>query len=345
MKIIHINIDNPCRIFKHIKFKQQLFSCKNISFKQRLLTRKKRKEYNIHNNEPKARTSMKTNIKSIIKSYFLITLGCVIYSLAFVVFFQTNELAMGGFTGLSQIINKFLPKLPIGTLVFILNAPLMAVGFKKEGFRLLFASFYAIALTSLIIDGVSYFYTFPKTNELLACIFGSILLGISLGIMMLHNSTTGGTELLARLLKYKIHSLSIGKICLIIDVSVICIYALAFGKFESALYGIIAMYISSIAMDTVVYGSSNGKLAYIISDKNEQIMQRLLDEGLGVTVINGSGGWSKNEKSILLCAVRKNKITHLKKTVSKYDPDNAFVIVSEAKEIFGEGFGGSHLGL
>ena len=114
--------------------------------------------------------------------------------------------------------------------------------------------------------------------------------------------------MLARLLKYKIHSLSIGKVCLIIDVTVICIYALAFGKFESALYGIIAMYISSIAMDTVVYRSSN-------------------------------------EKSILMCAVRKNKITLLKKTVSEYDPDNAFVIVSEAKEIFGEGFGGSYLGL
>lgn len=274
-----------------------------------------------------------------IKSYLLITLGCIIYALSFTVFFQTNKLAMGGFTGLSQIINRFLPILPIGVLVFVMNTPLMVIGFKKEGSKLLFASFYAITLSSLLIDGISALYTFPKTNELLACIFGSILLGMSLGIMMLQNSTTGGTELLARLLKYKIHTLSIGKVCLIIDVTVISIYALVFGKFESALYGIIAMYISSITMDAVVYGSSNGKLAYIISDKNEQIMQKLLELGLGVTVIKGNGGWMGNEKNVLLCVVRKNKVGLLKKTVLEFDPDKAFVIVSEAKQVLGEGFG------
>ncbi|MBQ7968563.1 MAG: YitT family protein [Clostridia bacterium] len=274
-----------------------------------------------------------------IKSHLLITLGCIIYALSFTVFFQTNKLAMGGFTGLSQIINRFLPMLPIGVLVFVMNTPLMVIGFKKEGSKLLFASFYAITLSSLLIDGISALYTFPKTNELLACIFGSILLGMSLGIMMLQNSTTGGTELLARLLKYKIHNLSIGKVCLIIDVTVISIYALVFGKFESALYGIIAMYISSITMDAVVYGSSNGKLAYIISDKNEQIMQKLLELGLGVTVIKGNGGWMGNEKNVLLCVVRKNKVGLLKKTVSEFDPDKAFVIVSEAKQVLGEGFG------
>ncbi len=274
-----------------------------------------------------------------IKSYLLITLGCIIYALSFTVFFQTNKLAMGGFTGLSQIINRFLPILPIGVLVFVMNTPLMVIGFKKEGSKLLFASFYAITLSSLLIDGISALYTFPKTNELLACIFGSILLGMSLGIMMLQNSTTGGTELLARLLKYKIHNLSIGKVCLIIDVTVISIYALVFGKFESALYGIIAMYISSITMDAVVYGSSNGKLAYIISDKNEQIMQKLLELGLGVTVIKGNGGWMGNEKNVLLCVVRKNKVGLLKKTVSEFDPDKAFVIVCEAKQVLGEGFG------
>ncbi|MBR5314194.1 MAG: YitT family protein [Clostridia bacterium] len=278
-------------------------------------------------------------MKNIIKSYLLITLGCTVYSLSFIVFFQTNELAMGGFTGLSQIINHLIPSLPVGALVFFLNLPLMAIGFKKEGFKLLFASFYAITLTSLLIDGISFLYTFPQTNKLLSCIFGSILLGISLGIMMLQNSTTGGTELLARLLKYKIRNLSIGRLCLIIDVTVICIYALVFGKFESALYGTIAMYIASIAMDNVVYGASNGKLAYIISDNNERIMKKLLEIGFGITVIKGYGGWTGNDKNILLCVVRKNKIGLLKSIVAEFDPDKAFVIVSDAKEVFGEGFG------
>ncbi|MBR5322180.1 MAG: YitT family protein [Clostridia bacterium] len=278
-------------------------------------------------------------IRKTLWDYFIITLGCIIYALSFSVFFNSNNLAMGGFTGLAQIINHFIPALPIGIMVFVMNVPLLFAGFKKEGLKFLLASFYAISLTSVMIDLINIFFEFRKTDTLLACIFGSILIGASLGILMLKAATTGGTELLARLLKYKIHNLSIGKVCLIIDVTVICIYAISFRKFESALYGIIAMYISSIAIDTICYGSSNGKMAYIISDKNDEIMKTLLEQGLGVTLINGNGGWSGDGKKILLCTVKKNKIAAIKKAVSEIDPQKAFVIVCEAKEVFGEGFG------
>ena len=278
-------------------------------------------------------------VRKILWDYLIITLGCVLYSISFTMFFDSNNLAMGGFTGLAQVLDHFIPAIPIGTAVFVMNVPLMIIGFKKEGFKLLFASFYAIFLTSVLIDGISYLYVFPPMDPLLACIFGSILLGISLGIMMLKSATTGGTELMARLIKYKIHSLSIGKVCLIIDVTVICIYALSFHMLESALYGIIAMYISSIAMDAVCYGSSNGKMAYIISEHNDGIMKDLLDLGFGVTVVNGKGGWTGDDKKILLCTVKKNKIAVIKSVVSKHDPERAFVIVCEAKEVFGEGFG------
>ena len=275
--------------------------------------------------------------KKHITDFLLITFACVVYSLSFSMFFHSNELAMGGFTGLSQIINLFFPFINIGTAVFVLNLPLMIIGFRKEGFKLLLASFYTIFLTSFLID-IFDTISFPKINTFLACIFGSVLLGISLGLLMLKNATTGGTELLARLIKDKFPNLSIGKVCLIIDVTVICIYALCFKRIESALYGIIAMYISSTAMDTVVYGNSNGKLAYIISDKNDLILKELLEAGLGVTVMNGNGGHLKQDKKILLCAIKKSKMAHLKKTVAKYDPEKAFVIVCDAKEVFGEGF-------
>ncbi len=278
-------------------------------------------------------------LREIIFDYLVITIGCILYALSFTIFFQANNLAMGGFTGLAQIINHFIPDIPIGTMVLIMNVPLMLIGLKKEGYKLLFASFYSIFLTSTFIDGITILYKFPKMDTLLACVFGSVILGISLGIMMQKNATTGGTELLARLLKYKIHNLSIGKLCLIIDVTVICIYALSFKMLESALFGIIAMYISSIALDTVIYGSSNGKIAYIISDKNDRILDILLKQGFGVTVINGSGGWTGSNKKVLLCAVKKNKVAALKKAVTNIDPEKAFVIVCEAKEVFGEGFG------
>ena len=275
----------------------------------------------------------------IIKKYAIISFGCILYAFSFTVFFQSNDLAIGGFTGLSQIITKFVPIIPIGTLIFLLNAPLMVIGLKTEGVDLLFSSFYSIILSSVFIDGINSVFIFPNTQPLLACIFGSILIGISLGILMVQNSTTGGTELLAKLIKHKIHDLSIGKLCLIVDVTVICIYALTFKKFESALYGILCMYISSTTMDTVIYGSTNGKIAYIISEKNDLIRQKLLQLGMGVTVVEGKGGFTGIDKNILLCALKKNKMALVKKTVAEYDPENAFLIVCDAKEVFGEGFG------
>lgn len=272
-----------------------------------------------------------------VKDYAIITLSCLLYAFAFNCFFETNDLAMGGFTGIAQVLKRFIPALPIGTTVFVMNVPLMVIGVKKQGWSLLFASVYAIFASSLMIDGMNMIIDFPSTEPLLACLYGGVLLGISLGLMMLKNATTGGTELAARLLKYVFKSISIGKICLIIDVSVICIYALTFRSLDNALYGIIAMYVSSLAMDIVVYGSVNAKLAYIISDRSDEIKQKLIDMELGVTVIGGSGAFTGNQKNILMCAAKPNKITHIKTAVMELDP-KGFVIVTDAKEVLGEGF-------
>lgn len=274
----------------------------------------------------------------ILKDYTTITVGCLLYSFAFNCFFETNNLAMGGFTGIAQVLNRFIPALPIGTTVFVMNVPLMIVGIKKQGWSILFTTIYAIAVSSLTIDTMNIFIKFPPTEPLLACIYGGVLLGISLGVMMLKSATTGGTELAARLLKYVFPNISIGKICLVIDVTVICIYALTFSSLDNALYGIIAMYISSIAMDMVVYGSINAKLAYIISDKSNEITQKLMDMELGATIFNGRGAFTGEQKSVLMCAARPNKMAKIKAVVMEIDP-KGFVIVTDAKEVLGEGFG------
>jgi len=280
-----------------------------------------------------------TQAKIAIKDFLTVLFGCLLYSFSFVAFFQSNNLAMGGFTGISQIINHFLPVLPIGTLVFIMNLPLLILGFKKEGFKLLLTSFFSIFLTSAIIDALTLMFKFPKTDNFLACIFGSILLGISLGVLMKKSATTGGTELLARLVKHKIKKLSIGRVCFVIDIAVIFFYALFFKKLDSALYGIIAIYISNMALDSIVYGASTGKLAYIISDKSDEITKGLLQLGMGVTILDGKSGFKNKDMGIIICALKKNKIYSMKKLVASIDPDKAFVIVCEAKEVFGEGFG------
>ena len=282
---------------------------------------------------------MKNKIFKIIKDYGVITVSCFLYAVAFNWFFQTNNLAMGGFTGLAQVLHRLIPWLPVGTTVFVMNVPLMILGVKKQGWNLLFASVFAISVSSAMVDAMAALIEFPAMDPLLACLYGGVLMGISLGLMMLKNATTGGTELAARLLKYVIRNLSIGKLCLVIDVTVVSIYAITFNSINSALYGVVAMYICSIAMDMVVYGSVNAKLAYIISDRCEEITEKLMKMEMGATILSGKGAFTGNSKNILMCAAKPAKIAQIKALVAQVDPDKAFVIVTDAKEVYGEGFG------
>lgn len=275
----------------------------------------------------------------ILKDYAIITLGCLLYAFSYNCFFRTNDLAMGGFTGIADVVNRLLPFVPVGTMVFCMNVPLMIIGVKKQGWSLLFASVFATFVSSMMIDAMDALITFQRMDPLLACIFGGLIMGAALAIMLQKYATTGGTELLARLLKYVIPSLSIGKLCLFIDVTVVTIYAITFRNVENALYGVIAMYVCSIAMDMVIYGAINAKLTFIISEHSEQIKAKLMQMGLGATVISGKGAYTNDNKNILMCAARPAKIAKIKAVVASIDPKKAFIIVSDAKEVFGEGFG------
>lgn len=270
--------------------------------------------------------------------YGVITFGSAIYALCFNWLFQTNHISMGGFTGVAQIVNRFIPMLPVGVTVIILNVPLFILGVKKTGLHILISSLYAMAVGSLMIDGIAMLYTFPPMEQLLACIYGGVLLGLSMGLLLMVGATTGGTELAARLLKFKLHHLSIGRLCLIIDLMVILLHAITFNNLYNALYGIIAMYISSLVMDAVVYGSINAKMAYIISDNSQAITKQLLKMELGVTQLQGRGAWSGGEKTVVLCAFKRTQIAAIKAAVTAIDP-NAFIIVCDAHEVLGEGFG------
>lgn len=271
--------------------------------------------------------------------YGMIVLGCALYALCFNWFFQPNNISMGGFTGVAQIINRLFPVMPVGVTSIFLNIPLFTIGVRKQGLKLLVTSLSAMGISSLMIDGLDLLHTFqPMEEPLLACIYGGVLVGVSMGMLMTVGATTGGSDLAARLLKYRLRHLSIGKLCLGIDVAVICLYAITFRSVNNALYGIIAMYISSIAMDMVVYGSVNAKMAYIISSRSGEIARQLLSMNLGITLLDGQGGFSGDRKQVVLCAFKRNQTAAIKATVTAIDPI-AFIIVCEAHEVLGEGFG------
>lgn len=275
----------------------------------------------------------------LLRDYGVITLGCAIYAVSFQWFFQPNNIAMGGFTGVGQIFNHLLPFLPVGTIVILMNVPLFILGVRRQGLKILISSLFATVVSNLMIDGLDAVYTFqPMDEPLLACVYGGVTVGAAMALMLTVGATTGGTELAARLLKYRIRHLSIGRLCLIIDVAVVSLYSLVFRQVNTALYGIIGMYISSLAMDAVVYGSVGAKMAYIISAESAEITRRILDLELGVTLLQGKGGYHGDDKQVILCAFKPSQIGTIKALVTEVDP-NAFIIVCEAHEIVGEGFG------
>lgn len=274
----------------------------------------------------------------ILKRYALITVACGLYALGFNWFFVPNRFTVGGFTGVAQIINHFLPMLPVGTVALVLNIPLFILGWRKIGRDLLISSLYATAVSSLMIDVLASLYTFPAMDPILACIYGGIVVGIGCGMLLHESATTGGTEMAARLLKLKFQGLSIGSLCLALDVAVTLGYALCFRDLSRAMYGIVALYILSLLIDRVVYGPNAAKVAYIISEQYEGITRELLQLDRGVTLLEGKGAWSGKDKRVILCAFGRRQVIPVKKLVQAVDP-NAFVIVCDAHEILGEGFG------
>lgn len=169
-----------------------------------------------------------------------------------------------------------------------MNIPLFILGWKKIGKALLFSSLYATAVSSVMIDALAAVHTFQPMDPILACLYGGAICGVAFGVMLRQSATTGGTELAARLLKLKFESISIGTLCLVIDVLVTFGYALIFRDMTRALYGVIALYVSSLLMDKVVYGPNAAKMAYIISERSEEITQKLLELDRGVTLLDGT---------------------------------------------------------
>ncbi len=274
----------------------------------------------------------------IILSYVWITLGSAVYALGFCWCYEPNQIGFGGITGIGQIVNHFLPLIPIGVVVIILNVPLFLFGWKLLGGHLLVSSLYAMAISSLFIDLIDAVYTFQPMEPILGCIFGGVLMGGSLGVVFLCGATTGGTDLGARLLKLKLAWLPIGKLVMVIDLAVIVAVAVAFRNLSSALYGLVSLYISTLVMDGVIYGLDNARVAYIISDRHQDIARAITqDMDRGVTILHGEGAWSGAEKQVLLVAFKQRQIVTLKRMVQDIDPA-AFLIVCEAHEVLGDGF-------
>ena len=279
---------------------------------------------------------MKHTLSYYVKSYAVITLGSLLYALAYNIFYAPNLVAMGGLTGLGQVLNALIPVLPVGTTVFVMNVPLFFLGWKFIGGHLLVSSLYAMTFSSFAIDVMDMIYQFPPMDTMLAAIFGGALLGAGIGLVFAKGATTGGTDLIARLLKLKFAWLPMGTLVLIPDFIVIVLAAIAFGKVESALYGLVSLFITSKVMDMVLYGLDSSKVAYIISDSCKEITDAVIAMDRGATILHGEGAYSGDEKKVLMVAFKQKEIVPLKEKVNEIDP-HAFLMVCDAHDVLGEG--------
>ena len=280
----------------------------------------------------------KPNLTRMVRDYAWIALGSVLYSLSFDWFYVPNPIGFGGLTALGMILNHLSPAIPIGTVVLVLNIPIFILGWKFLGGHTLVSSLFAMAATSVLVDLIAAIYTFPPMDPMLAAVFGGVSLGVSLGMIFSKGATTGGTDLIARLLKLPFAWLPMGKLLLAVDLSMLLAVSIAFRSMESAMYGIISLYISTLVMDMVLYGLDQSKVAYIVTTRPQEIaaeIDRQMDRG--ATFLHGEGSFSREEKLVLMCAFKQKQIVPLKALVHELDPE-AFIIVCNAHEVLGQGF-------
>ena len=277
--------------------------------------------------------------KNSITDYIIIALGASLYAASVAVFTSKNNIAPGGLTGVSTILN-YLFGLPIGAMIFLMNIPLFLWAFFKNGRGFVVKTMTGTALVSVFIDIFQSVLPFYGGNIMLTAIFGGALSGLGLGLIFARGGSTGGTDIIAVSLNKRFPHISTGRLMLLSDAVVLTAAAIVYGNIESALYAGITIFVSVRVIDAVTYGTSrgNGKLIFIISDSYDVISREIIQKlGRGVTILNGSGAYTGNSKRVLMCAARPNQVVKITKGVKIIDK-NAFVVVTTANSILGEGF-------
>ncbi len=278
-------------------------------------------------------------IKSIrrkIRNYIVITVSSILYAAGISMFLDPNNLAPGGVTGISILLNR-LTGVGTGSMILLLNIPLLLIGLWKFGWRFILSTCYAVFLISAATDVLAPLGALTH-DPVLAALAGAGLTASALGMIFRAGATTGGMDIVIKLLRLKYPYVRTGSLFLIEDVAVASCAGLVFGDIDATLYALIAIFIMSHVLDLVLYGRDEAGLLYIISDKPDEIMERILVEAdIGATYLQGRGGYSSEDKKIIMCVVKKQQAPEIEEIVKEEDP-HAFMIVTSANEIYGEGY-------
>lgn len=281
---------------------------------------------------------MNKAVKVYFKEEFLRELLAVLlYAVGIEIFIAPNQIVTGGVTGVALILN-FLFGLPIGTLTLAMNLPLLAIGWKKLGRSFLLRTLRTVALIWVAVDFLMPLFPKYYGEKMLAAVFGGVLLGISLAMVLTSGGSTGGTDIVVKLLLLKSPHISLGNMVMLTDIVVVVAGAIVYRDIETILYGIVLIYVSGEVIDRMVKGSDARWMVLAMSAMGKEISREVGQEiGRGTTLIEAQGGYSGQKLPLMLCIVDAREMFALKKLIKRIDP-KAFVIVSQAAEILGEGF-------
>ncbi|MBR5273532.1 MAG: YitT family protein [Clostridia bacterium] len=264
------------------------------------------------------------------------TAGSIIFAIAINTFTAPNQIAAGGVSGIATLLNHKLG-IPIGIAMIAINVPLFALSWKFFGIKFVIKTGIVLAIMSVAIDVIPPLFAY-QDDRLLSAMFGGFLMGFGLALIFLRGATSGGTDIAARLLQLKFSHLPVGRVILLVDIVVVIASVFVYGSIESGLYSTLVIFLSSITLDKVLYGSGSAKVILIITDMPSEICSAISDKlNRGATIIPSQGAYTGDDKTIVLCAASKSETAKMNKLIKSIDK-NAFTIVMEAGEIIGKGF-------
>ena len=280
----------------------------------------------------------KTPIKEVIINYARITFASILYGISMALFLGPLNLAPGGVSGLAIVLSSVF-NIGVGTWYILLNLPILLIAVWKFGIKFTVSTIYCAVATAVFTNLITkYFAAYAVNDMILGVIFGAVLVALAMGLTFFSGATTGGVDVIVKLLRLKWPHIKTGAFFFIIDLSVIGAAIIAFRDIKIGLYSLISVWIMSYVTNIVLYGRDEAKMIYIISDKYDLISKRILEElEIGATHIKGYGAYSSKEKDVIMCVMRKHIYPKVEKIVKEED-EKAFLIVSSATEIFGEGY-------
>lgn len=276
------------------------------------------------------------NVKNILYECGLVIFGSVMFSIAMNMFLLPANIVLGGMTGIATVLNMFF-NTPVGVMIIVLNIPLFIANTYFFGPGFLRRTLIGVVATSVATDVLTFF---PKTTEdpLLCAILGGIAMGAGVGAMMTRGYTTGGTDLIACLVRIKLKNVSMGTIITVTDVLIIVGAAFITGDFTSIFYSVICAWAAGRVLDMMISGSRRAGQAFIVTDKPDEIVKLIFERlDRGVTVLDGTGAYTGDAKKVVMCVLGRGQVFMLKKLVAECD-ERAFVVISDVSEVTGEGF-------